>query len=60
MHRGGGGGGDSFNTRYWMCPLPPAGPQTVANEWPAYDVPETGVVIDATQLRARPGESEAI
>jgi hypothetical protein len=60
MHRGGGGGGDSFNMQYWMWPLPPAGPLTVVSEWPAYDVPETRVVIDATELRARAGESEAI
>ena len=60
MGRGGGGGGDSYNSGYWMWPLPPAGPLTVDSEWPAYDVPETRVVVDATELRARAAEAEPI
>jgi hypothetical protein len=40
--------------------LRPAGPLTVVGEWPAFDVPETRVVVDATELRARADEAEAI
>jgi hypothetical protein len=58
--RGGGGGGGSFNMKYWMWPLPPAGLLTVVGEWPAYDVAETRVDVDATELRARAAEAEAI
>ncbi len=60
MHRGGGGGGDSFTMRYWMWPLPPAGPLTLVSQWPAYEVPETTVVVDTTELLARASESQPI
>jgi hypothetical protein len=43
-----------------MWPLPPAGPLTVVSEWPAHDIPETRVVIDATELRDRAAEAEVI
>lgn len=58
--RGGGGGRDSYNMRYWMWPLPPAGPLIVVSEWPAYDIPETRVAVDATELRACAAEAETI
>jgi hypothetical protein len=46
-HRGGGGGGLNWNQKYWVWPLPPPGPLAFVCEWPAFDVPETRVEIDA-------------
>ncbi len=60
MFRGGGGGRHTYDLRYWMWPLPPPGPLTVVCEWPAYGVPETRVVVDATELRAHAADAEAI
>jgi hypothetical protein len=59
MHRQSGGGRYSYNMSFWLWPLP-VGPLTVVTEWPAFDVPETRVVIDTTELRARAAEAEAI
>jgi hypothetical protein len=47
MSSGGGGGGRYFSQRYWVWPLPPAGPLSFFCEWPALDVPETRVDFDA-------------
>jgi hypothetical protein len=60
MNRGGGGGPDAYNLRFWMWPLPQPGPLTVVGEWPVFDVPESRAVIDATELRARAAEAESI
>lgn len=54
---GGGGGGSqtSFRVRYWVAPLPPAGPVTLNVKWPAARVPETSIefpsatILDAAQ-----------
>ena len=60
MSRSGGGGDGQFSMTYWMWPLPPEGPMTIVCEWPAYDIAETRVVVDATELRSRADEAEAI
>ena len=57
---GGGGTPDSLTMRYWMWPLPPEGDLAIVSEWPGYDVPESRIVVDATELRARATEAEAI
>lgn len=56
--RGGGGGNKRFEMTYWMWPLPPGDVVTIVSEWPAYDIPETRVDIDAAELRERAGEAE--
>jgi hypothetical protein len=49
--RGGGGGGNRWNMRYWRWPLPPAGDLAVYAAWPSFDIDEVSGVIDATALR---------
>jgi len=43
----GGGGPHSFISRWWAWPLPPAGPLEFVCEWPAFDIPESRVGIEA-------------
>ena len=47
MGGGGGGGGRRWDYRYWVWPLPPAGPLAFVCEWPAQDIPLTRIEIDA-------------
>src|SRR6266542_2635382 len=44
---GGGGGGRRYDMRYWVWPLPPPGPVAFVCQWPAHDIPESRVEIDA-------------
>jgi hypothetical protein len=46
---GGGGGGDEYEWRYWLWPLPPAGPLTFVCEWPAFDIPLTRTSVTADE-----------
>jgi hypothetical protein len=43
----GGGGPYTFISRWWMWPLPPDGPMEFVCEWPAFDIAESRVGIDA-------------
>ena len=43
----GGGGPHSFVSRWWMWPLPPAGPLEFVCEWPAFGLAESRTGIDA-------------
>ena len=43
----GGGAPHSFISRWWSWPLPPAGPLDFVCEWPAFDIAESRVGIDA-------------
>jgi hypothetical protein len=43
----GGGGPHSFISRWWMWPLPPAGPLEFVCEWPAFGMAESRTGIDA-------------
>ena len=48
--QGGGrgrGAASDFHQGYWISPLPPPGPVTVACEWPAVEIPVTREQIDA-------------
>jgi hypothetical protein len=52
MTAGGGSGGMRHSTQsYWVWPLPPSGPLTFACEWPAFDIAETTVELDAETVR---------
>ena len=42
-----GGGLRQSNRRYWVWPLPPAGPLAFVCEWSAFDIPETRTEVDA-------------
>ena len=35
---------------YWVWPLPPSGPVTFVCEWPAYDIAETRVTVEAALI----------
>jgi hypothetical protein len=52
MGRGGGGGGDRWEMRYWMWPVPPAGDVVIYAAWPMFEIDEVSAVIDGTALRA--------
>lgn len=60
MPRGGGGGGNRYDFRYWIWPLPPPGPITLACEWPAKDVPLTTKQLDATPILDAAQRSEKL
>ena len=45
MQGGGGGGGRSFNTGYWLSPLPPPGDLTIVVAWPAHGIDETHTLM---------------
>jgi hypothetical protein len=57
---GGGGGGRSFETSYWLWPLPPPGPLAFVCEWPALGVPLTRVEIDAGEILDAAGRAETL
>ena len=46
--QGGGGGSDlQYTSSHWLWPLPPPGLLAFVCEWPAREIPETRVEIDA-------------
>jgi hypothetical protein len=45
--RGGGGSGLNYRQEYWAWPTPPPGPLAFVCEWPAFDIPESRVEVDA-------------
>jgi hypothetical protein len=47
LFNGGGGNGRLFRMRFWTWPLPPDGPLLFVCEWPAFNVPESGVEVDS-------------
>ena len=47
QQRGGGGGGGEWRQRFWVWPLPPAGPLAFACEWPAAAIEFTRAEVDA-------------
>ncbi len=60
MGRGGGGGGDQWEMRYWLWPLPPDGDLVFHAAWPALDIDEVAVSISATALRETAANSEVL
>ena len=48
--RGGGGGGRSWDQRFWLWPLPPPGLLALVCEWPAHGVSLTRVEVDAGEI----------
>jgi len=67
VERGGGGGGRSWDSRFWLWPLPTPGAIAFVTEWPLAGIDLTRVEVDAepilqASLQARelwPEESDA-
>ena len=49
--RGASGGGRTFDSDYWLTPLPPPGDLVVVCAWPAFGIPETSTVLDGEVLQ---------
>lgn len=47
MSRGGGGGENRFDQRFWCFPLPPTGPMTIFVEWADQGIDEIATPFDA-------------
>jgi hypothetical protein len=47
---GGGGGGTAWDMDQWVWPLPPEGPLAFVCEWPAHQLGESRVELDASLL----------
>ncbi len=58
--RGGGGGGDHWEMRYWLWPLPPPGQLTFHAAWPLFDIEETSASVDASALLEAAKQSELL
>jgi hypothetical protein len=52
LPRGGGGGGDRYDMRFWCFPLPPPGPMKVFAEWFDEGIDESAIQIDAGTILA--------
>ena len=51
MMRGGGGGSERFDQRFWCFPLPPAGPMHIYVEWSDVGIDEVAVTFHADVIR---------
>lgn len=56
----GGGGSRGFEFAFWVYPLPPEGPVTVALEWPERGVAETLHELDGAAIAAAGARSEQL
>jgi hypothetical protein len=43
-------GPGTHSSRWWVWPLPPAGPVDFVCEWPVFGIPETRTTLDATPI----------
>jgi hypothetical protein len=62
LSRGGGGGGGSrgWEFNFWVYPLPPPGPITLALEWPARGLAESRHELDAGAILEAAAKSEKL
>jgi hypothetical protein len=60
QQNGGGGGSGEWRQRFWVWPLPPAGPLAFACEWPAAGIELTRVEVDAQPLIDAAARSQQI
>ena len=49
-HRSGGGGGKTWDFRYWVWPLPPEGRLTFTCEWPERNLAETTYEVNGAEI----------
>lgn len=57
---GGGGGDQSVDQRYWVSPLPSAGPVTFVLAWAAFGMPESRTVVDGSAILAAAERSQPL
>jgi hypothetical protein len=57
---GGTGRDRSWETSYWLWPLPPPGPLALVVEWPAAGIPLTRTEIDTSPIVAAAAEAEEL
>ena len=57
---GGGGGPGSYETTFWLWPVPPPGAVTLAAEWPALGIELTRHEIDAGLIIDAAARSEVL
>ena len=57
---GGGGGGRRYDQRFWVWPLPPAGPTTFYCLWPAYGIDESSATLAAQPIIDAAGQSRPL
>lgn len=57
MQRGGGSGERYAHQGFWVWPLPPEGPLTLACEWPAHGILFTAVEVDPAPIREAAGKA---
>lgn len=60
QHHGGGGGGSRWDVAYWLWPLPPPGPLTLAVEWPAGGIELTRLELDAGEILSAAARAEIL
>lgn len=60
--RPGGGGGSlgQWHMNLWLCPLPPPGPLTWVETWPAMGADEVAVEVDASVLESAAQAAEVL
>ncbi len=57
---GGGGGGQHWDFRYFIWPLPPDGPVTITCKWPARGLQTAGKELNGTAIRAAGLKSHSV
>lgn len=55
-----GGGGRRADFRYWVWPLPPQGPLTLACEWPAQGIPVSTKDLDSAPILEASASAELL
>jgi hypothetical protein len=61
LYQGGGSGGDNgWRFHQWLWGLPPPGQLAFVCEWPARQIPESGVEIDAGLILEAAGRAVAV
>jgi hypothetical protein len=61
LRHGGGGGDDrSWDSDFWVYPLPPAGPVTLVASWLEHGIAETRAELDGAAIREAAGHAVAL
>jgi hypothetical protein len=58
--RGGGGGDRAWDMRFWLWPLPPAGPLAFVAEWPLGGIALTRIEVDADPFLQAAAQAEPL
>ena len=60
MQRGGSGGDRRYDVRFWLWPLPPAGPLAFVVEWPAQGIELARHEVDTAPLSEAAGHAKEL